>query len=222
MRSFEDLFEKLKCVRCGSRGKLTPYVISKVVDSQVVSRKRRSTTYLNTISQIKLPICLNCNLEFQKWKKFKSKNKLSYGGAVCCTIVTVLVFLLAFNTGPDASGFSPLLYVVPLFFVPIGIFSTHAILISHTASKLENNPKHSMKFIKKEAYVKPMNTFSWIRYPLWIETTLKDSMTVDIERVFKSLSTPGDMKMYYEYCPKCNTKLDKENKFCIECGESLN
>ena len=222
MRSYEDLFEKLECVRCGSRERLIPYEISKVVDTEVVSRRKRSTTYLNTTARVKLPICSNCNLEFQRWKKFNNKNRWSYGGALCYGVMAVLIFLLAFITGPDASGFSPLLYVVPLFFVPIGIFSTHAILISYTASKLENNPKHSIKFIGNEAHVKPMNTFSWISYQFWMSNTLKDSITQNIEQDFKSLSFPGDIKMSYEYCPKCHTKLDKDYKFCVECGERLN
>lgn len=221
MRSYEDLFEKLKCVKCGSRERLIPYEISKIVDSEVVKRKKRSTTYLTTTSQVKLPICSNCNLEFQRWKKFNSKNKLSHMGAVCSGFIMVLVFLLAIITGPDASGISPLFYLVPIFLIPLGICLTHAILISHAASKLENNPKHSMKFIGKEVYVKPMNSLTWISYPDWINNTLKDSVTEDIERDFKSLSSTSDIKTYNEYCPKCNTKLDKAYKFCKQCGEPI-
>lgn len=222
MRRYEDLFEKLKCVRCGSRERLIPYKLSKIVDREVVSRKKRSTTYLTTTSQVKLPICSNCNLEFQRWKKFNSKNRLSYGGTGCCGVMMVLVFLLAIITGPDASGISPLFYVLPIFLIPIGICLTHAILISRASSKMENNPKHSMKFMGKDVYVKPMNSLTWISYPDWINNSLKDSVTEDIERDFKSLSSTSDLKMYNEYCPKCNTKLDKAYKFCKECGEPLN
>lgn len=222
MRSYEDLFDKLECVRCGSRERLIPYEISKVVDTEVVSRQKRSTTYLNTTARVKLPICSNCNLEFQRWKKFNNKNRWSYRGAMCYGFGMVLIFLLAFITGPDASGISPLLYVLPIMAIPVGICLTHAILISRASSKMENNPKHSMKFIGKEVYVKPMNSSIWMLYPDWINNTLKDSVTEDIERDFKSFSSTDDIKTDYDYCPKCGAKWGKAYKFCKECGEPLN
>jgi len=222
MRGYEDLFEKLKCVRCGSRERLIPYEISKIVEREVVSRQKRSTTYLNTTAQVKLPICSNCNLEFQRWKKFNNKNRWSYGGALCYGVMAVLIFLLAFITGPDASGISPLFYIIPIMAIPIGICLTHAILISRASSKMENNPKHSMKFMGKEVYVKPMNSPTWTSYPDWINNTLKNSVTEEIERDFKSLSSTGDIKTYNKYCPECGTKLDKESRFCKECGEPIN
>ena len=225
MRSYEDVFVNLKCVRCGSRERLSPYEISKVIDSEVISRQKRSTTYSNTISTVKLPICSNCNLEFQRWKKFDKKNKWSYRGALCYGIMAVLVTLLAFMTGPDASGISPLLYVIPVMAIPIGICLTHATIISRKSSKMDNNPKHSLKFMGKEVYVKPMDSLKWIPYSDWVNNTLKESVTEDLERDFKSLSvttTTSDNKMYLEYCPKCNTKIEKHNKFCVECGEPIN
>jgi len=222
VRNYEDLFEKLECVRCGSRERLIPYEISKIVESEVVSRKKRSTTYLTTTSRVKLPICRNCNLEFQRWKKFKNKNNWSIKGAVCYGVMGVLIFLIAFITGPDASGNNPLFFVIPILLIPIGICSTHAILISRKASKLENNPKHSMKFKGKEVYVKPMNSLTWTSYPDWINNTLKNSVTEDIERDFKSLASTGDIKESYDYCPKCGAKWGKAFKFCKECGEPLN
>ncbi len=222
MRSYEDLFEKLKCVRCGSRERLVPHLISKVVDSQVVSRRRRSTTYRNTTSTVKLPICSSCNLEFQRWRKSAGKNRWSYCGAGCYTVIMVLVILLGFMNGPDSSGSNPFFLIAPVLLIPIAICLTHAIIISRKSSKMENNPKHSMKFEGREVYVRPMNSLAWISYPDWVNKTLRDSVTEDIERDFKSLSSTGDRKPEFTFCPKCNTKLDKKNKFCKECGEPIN
>ncbi|MFX1455946.1 MAG: zinc-ribbon domain-containing protein [Promethearchaeota archaeon] len=198
-----------------------PHEVSQIVNSEVVSRSRRSTTFLNTIARVKVPICSKCNLEFKEWEKFASKNRWSKRGAGCYALLMVLLVLLGFITGPDASGVSPLFQVLPIFLIPLGICLAHAILISRKAKKMENNPKHTIKFIAKEVHVKPLNTMDWIPYTEWINNTLRETSVEEIERDFRSLSSSSDVEPRHEYCPQCGTKIDRSYKFCKECGEPI-
>jgi hypothetical protein len=134
----------------------------------------------------------------------------------------VLLFLLAIANSLDSPRISPLFYIIPILLIPLGTCLTYAILISRNSGKMGNNPKHSMKFIAREVYVKPLNSLTWISYLDWINNTIKNSVTEDIERDLKSLSSTEYIKTYFEYCLKCNAKLDKANKFCRECGEPIN
>ncbi|MHA1534888.1 MAG: hypothetical protein ACTSP8_09200 [Promethearchaeota archaeon] len=195
--------EHLECIKCSTPHNLVPYSLShsKLISS-TTTRRTRTSTY--NVHSIPVPICLQCQNQFDVWGKTKTLFTLLgivgffffwLGGAFL-----ILNMTLGSNEPMTLQILGVSIGII-LFAIDIPLFILH--------KKKDSNPrKYMMMGPDLVPYIKPQNQLHWVKYEDWIRSlTTEQIMPTAIlkhgagkQRAYKKLDMiPKFEKMIYKY-----------------------
>ncbi len=188
-----DIFNLLKCVRCGSENVFDKQFHLKLEDSIMVP-VARGVRITGKRLHIDLSVCKNC---YDGFHKANNLMQLSMALSVLgmCLIIPGLFFL--FGKNPIS-----ILFFIPL---PTGII----LRIKNRFSEFFPGKFFSFKY--SIFRLKPLTAPDWIRYEDWVISVLQEKGHIEIL----------EKEEEKEDCPNCNLARKINQSKCPWCGKNL-
>ncbi len=151
------MFDKLRCVKCGSSEYISPYNFSKNIQtggSKISSRGWKQITTFSTT----FPVCFRCQKGFRKYN-----SKMAAYICISLILFVIGVFGLISSIFPSFNLGGSIAFITVLI-IAFGL------LIYGRISGRKINPNSYMKFRKRNRsfYVKPQNASKWILQQEWM------------------------------------------------------
>ena len=139
----------------------------------------------------KSSVVMACSNCVEEFNDWKKKYQEKEFWPRCIIVIGLGLTVIAF-----------LAFSLPLIIIGVAI-AVLMILYMYRGDFKETNPHKYISFSGTRVYVKPKNSKVWTRYDDWIKKS-----------AIEQISSPI-------ICPKCGSKLETDQKFCMNCGEQL-
>ncbi|MEJ2249996.1 MAG: hypothetical protein P8Y70_04435 [Candidatus Lokiarchaeota archaeon] len=217
-------FYNFNCIKCGTE-RTKEFFVFRETKSYM---KYRATTVIT--KKIKIPVCRDCRIEFEKWVDKHGTSKSAVRDSLCvpccAIIISFFTFIIAFEN-------FVMPYSVPLLsYILLGVGSLAILALGggayNTYRKVKSMqevgcPHRYIKFEGGNTYVKPRGIGNWINYDLWLKNTTKIDENKVFETQLKSLQRNLELEedINVIYCPECGERYNRGKNFCINCGKDL-
>lgn len=196
----ESSIEFLKCFKCETNRNLIPYPLNQIYKSKIKKFKKEN-------DHLYVPVCLKCQLEFQRWNRFnKNYKRKNIESLIYIITVFFLMWVIIENFWINFS----------LLILISGILLKYNLQTQKFLRKMDYYPKKYIKYTKNNViYLRSESSIVWVPYLEWIRDIL-------YERYYQlNCENNSDKMNRIIYCINCGAKIKRTYAKCHKCGNLL-